>query len=114
MPRSNATPMPAAGRVCGCDRRTSVKRSDAGDAKPGPLGDGDSRANKNARPFGLAFRLFALFLVAALVTSLAKQLAVLLLRHALTALLDDRTHRYLTDLITATGSVQNRGKNASG
>jgi len=34
----------------------------------------------------------ALLLVAALVTSLAKQLAVLLLRHALTALLDDRTH----------------------
>src|SRR5690554_1681831 len=31
-------------------------------------------------------------LVAALVTRLAKQLAVLLLRHALTALLDDRAH----------------------
>ena len=31
-------------------------------------------------------------LVAALVTRLAKKLAVLLLRHALAALLDDRTH----------------------
>src|SRR6185312_8592137 len=33
-----------------------------------------------------------LLLVAALVASLAKQLTVLLLRHALAALLDDRTH----------------------
>ena len=33
-----------------------------------------------------------LLLVAALVASLAKQFAVLLLRHALAALLDDRTH----------------------
>src|SRR5690606_6695206 len=37
-----------------------------------------------------------LLLVATLVASLAKQLAVLLLRHALAALLDDRTHGNLT------------------
>src|SRR5690606_18923220 len=39
-----------------------------------------------------------LLLVAALVTSLAKHLAVLLLRHALAALLDDGTHADLTDV----------------
>jgi hypothetical protein len=37
--------------------------------------------------------LSTLLLVAALVTSLAEQLAVLLLRHTLAALLDNRTHR---------------------
>ena len=37
-----------------------------------------------------------LLLVATLVASLTKQLAVLLLRHALAALLDDRTHGNLT------------------
>jgi len=38
----------------------------------------------------------ALLLVATLVASLAKQLAVLLLRHALAALLDNGTHKDLT------------------
>jgi hypothetical protein len=48
---------------------------------------------RSARRIGQALGVVAaLLLVAALVTSLAKQLAVLLLRHALTALLDDRTH----------------------
>jgi hypothetical protein len=37
-----------------------------------------------------------LLLVATLVASLTKQLAVLLLRHTLAALLDDRTHVDLT------------------
>jgi hypothetical protein len=39
--------------------------------------------------------LATLLLVATLVASLAKQLAVLLLRHALAALLDYGTHTYL-------------------
>jgi hypothetical protein len=51
---------------------------------------------EDARPGGQALGVVAaceeLLLVAALVASLAKQLAVLLLRHALAALLDDRTH----------------------
>ena len=42
---------------------------------------------------GGGLRVERLLLVATLVTSLAKQLAVLLLRHALATLLDDRTHR---------------------
>ena len=37
-----------------------------------------------------------LFFIATLVTSFAKQLAVLLLRHTLAALLDDGTHENLT------------------
>jgi hypothetical protein len=40
-----------------------------------------------------------LLLVATLVARLAKQLAVLLLRHALAALLDDGTHQNLTEKI---------------
>jgi hypothetical protein len=39
-----------------------------------------------------------LLLVATLVARLAKKLAVLLLRHALAALLDDRTHGNLTKI----------------
>jgi hypothetical protein len=39
-----------------------------------------------------------LLLVATLVTSLAKQLAMLLLRHTLAALLDNGTHGHLTKI----------------
>jgi hypothetical protein len=72
-------------------------------------------ATKNARPCGLAISMpkigrvtgetskevsggatySALLLVATLVTSLTKQLAVLLLRHALATLLDYGTHTHL-------------------
>jgi hypothetical protein len=44
----------------------------------------------------LAKKSRRLLLVAALVTSLTKQLAVLLFRHALTTLFDDGTHENLT------------------
>ena len=51
----------------------------------------------NAKSAGRTRRLFvALLLVATLVASFAKQLAVLLLRHALAALLDNGTHKDLT------------------
>jgi hypothetical protein len=44
-----------------------------------------------SRPFGL-------LLIATLVASLAEKLAVLLLRHTLATLLDDRTHEDLTEI----------------
>ena len=44
------------------------------------------------KPFG------GLLLIATLVASLTKKLAVLLLRHTLAALLDDRTHEDLTKI----------------
>jgi len=47
-----------------------------------------------------------LLLIATLVASLAKQLAVLLLRHALATLLDDGTHGTYLDRLMATASTR--------
>jgi lysylphosphatidylglycerol synthetase-like protein (DUF2156 family) len=67
-----------------------LKDAAANGAETPPTRATDARS---ARRIGQALGVVAaLLLVATLVTSLAKQLAVLLLRHALTALLDDRTH----------------------
>jgi hypothetical protein len=58
--------------------------------------EGSRRSNGSEKPV-LRRYLYAarLFLVATLMTSLAKQLAVLLLRHALATLLDYGTHTHL-------------------
>jgi hypothetical protein len=53
------------------------------------LGDDPSHGNTKARHHGDGPYMKSLFLVATLVTRLAKQFAVLLLGHALAALLDD-------------------------
>jgi len=47
-----------------------------------------------------------LLLIATLVASLAKQLAVLLLRHALATLLDDGTHGTYLDRLMATAPTR--------
>ncbi|GAA1057607.1 hypothetical protein GCM10017608_00090 [Agromyces luteolus] len=62
-----------------------------------------AKTAKSARPMARRPAVVALrlLLVATLVARLAKQLAVLLLRHALATLLDDGTHENLTKIGSA-------------
>lgn len=56
---------------------------------------------------GERVKSLVLLLIAALVASLAEQLAVLLLRHALATLLDDGTHgTYLVRMLAADGGTR--------
>jgi hypothetical protein len=75
---------------------------------------GYSEKRQAAVGLTLSRRLEGLLLVATLVARLAKQLAVLLLRHTLAALLDDGTHQNLTEKIESDARAAAGGQKASG